>query len=55
MKNLLFALIISILFFSCAKEQDPFLISKQNIGSLTDSTQVKDLKVVFSNDSIKRV
>jgi hypothetical protein len=54
MKNLLFALIISILFFSCAKEQDPFLISKQNIGSLTDSTQVKDLKVVFSNDSIKR-
>lgn len=54
MKKLLFALIITSLFFSCKKEQDPFLISKQNIGFLTDSTQVKDLKVVFSNDSIKR-
>jgi hypothetical protein len=54
MKKLLFALIISSLFFSCEKEQDPFLISKQNIGSLTDSTQVKDLKIIFSNDSIKR-
>ena len=54
MKKLLFALIISSLFFSCENEQDPFLISKQNIGSLTDSTQVKDLKIIFSNDSIKR-
>ena len=54
MKKLLFALIITGLFISCKKEQDPFLISKQNIGFLTDSTQVKDLKVVFSNDSIKR-
>ena len=54
MKKLLFALIITGLFISCKKEQDPFLISKQNIGFLTDSTQVKDLKVVFSKDSIKR-
>ena len=54
MKKLLFTLIISSLFFSCENEQDPFLISKQNIGSLTDSTQVKDLKIIFSNDSIKR-
>ena len=54
MKKLIFALIITSLFFTCTNEQDPFLISKQNIGLLTDSTQVKDLKIVFSNDSIKK-
>lgn len=54
MKKIFFALIISGLISSCVKEQDPFSISKQNIGSLTDSTQVKDLKIVFSNDSIKK-
>lgn len=36
----------------CKKEQDPFQIAKQNIGFLTDSTQVKDLESVFINDSI---
>ncbi|MDT0559645.1 hypothetical protein RM697_13375 [Ichthyenterobacterium sp. W332] len=40
---------------SCAKkEQDPFEIAKQNVGLLTDSTQVKDLDMVFVNDSISR-
>lgn len=41
-------------FVSCTaeKKQDPFQISKQNIGLLTDSTQVKDLKDVFPNDSL---
>jgi hypothetical protein len=29
-----------------------FLVSKNNIGLLTDTTQVKDLKMVFPNDSI---
>ena len=53
----LFALIIIVLAFqSCQKEQDLFLISKQNIGLLTDSTQVKAIDVVYANDSIvKRV
>lgn len=40
------------MFTSCKKEQDPFQIGKQHIGLLTDSTQVKDLEVIFSNDSI---
>ena len=47
------ALIVS-LCSSCEKETDPFLITKQNIGFLTDSTQVKDLKSIFQNDSIYR-
>lgn len=53
MKKYIFCLVtITILVFSCKKEQDPFLIGKQNIGLLTDSTQVKDLELAFPNDSI---
>jgi hypothetical protein len=44
--------ILSLLIIGCKKEQDPFLINKQSVGLLTDSTQVKDLKLVFPNDSI---
>lgn len=42
------------LIISCKteKKQDPFQISKQHIGLLTDSTQVKDLEYAFPNDSI---
>jgi hypothetical protein len=40
------------LIISCKKEQDPFLVGNQHIGLLTDSTQVKDLELVFPNDSI---
>nr|WP_321247611.1 hypothetical protein [uncultured Psychroserpens sp.] len=54
MKNLLTILVLTILMVSCTseKEQNPFLIQKQNIGLLTDSTQVKDLELVFAKDSI---
>ena len=56
MKQLLALIIIGLIFQSCKKEQDPFLISKQNIGLLTDSTQVQNLETIYINDSIvKRV
>jgi hypothetical protein len=51
-KSFLYLTILSLIFASCSKEQDPFQIGKQNIGLLTDSTQVKDLKAIFSKDSI---
>lgn len=51
-KTILLLTAVVSLFSSCKKEINPFLISKQNIGYLTDSTQVKDLKSVFINDSI---
>ena len=54
MKKLLIVLILFSVIYSCKREQDLFLISKQNIGLLTDSTQVKELKNIFINDSIKR-
>lgn len=53
MKNTLLTLIaLLFIFTSCKKEQDPFQIGKQHIGFLTDSTQVKDLDVIFNSDSI---
>lgn len=53
MRKTIFALLtISIITTSCNKEIDPFSISKQNIGLLTDSTQVKDLETIYAKDSI---
>ena len=43
---------LTLLVLSCKKEQNPFEISKQHIGLLTDSTQVKDLKHIYTNDSL---
>ena len=54
-KKLLFFSIISIALASCSKPQDPFEIGKRYVGLLTDSTQVKDLKLVFPQDSIATV
>lgn len=51
-KSVLSLIILTLCLTSCKKEQDPFQIGKYHIGLLTDSTQVKDLKLVFSNDSI---
>ena len=53
MKKSIFSLIIFVLLFSsCKKEIDPFFVYKNNIGFLTDSTQVKDLKNTFPQDSV---
>ncbi|WP_109299878.1 hypothetical protein [Aquimarina sp. AU474] len=51
-------LLISILFFSCQKEveQDPFEISNNRVGLLTNEVKVHQLDSIFANDSIaKRV
>jgi len=52
MKHLITTLSISLLLIGCQKPQDPFSVKKQNIGLLTDSTQVKDLEIVFASDSV---
>ncbi|WP_248722230.1 hypothetical protein [Seonamhaeicola sp. ML3] len=53
-KSILSLIVLSLFLVSCNNEQDPFEISKQHVGLLTDSTQVKDLKTIFVNDSISR-
>lgn len=55
-KSLVLIALLLVFCVACNKEQDPFEISKQHVGLLTDSTQVKDLKLVFPHDSIvKRI
>lgn len=53
-KQLSVIAIVAFMITSCTteKKQDPFQLGKQNVGLLTDSTQVKDLQLVFANDSI---
>lgn len=53
MRNILCAALIAALtLVSCKKEQDPFLISKGQIGNLTKDITVKQLDSVFAMDSI---
>jgi len=54
LKKYLSIIVLIILFTACEKEQNPYLISKQNIGFLTDSSQVMDLNTIFINDSITK-
>lgn len=56
MKNQIVILMLCVALLSgCAKKApDPFLIQKSHIGLLTDSTTVRDLDVVFPNDSVVR-
>lgn len=51
-KPLFSLLILALLIVSCKKEPNTFKIGKQHVGLLNDSTQVKDLKLIFSKDSI---
>jgi hypothetical protein len=51
-KSIFTLLIITILFSSCKKEEDPFLVQKNSIGFLSDTTQIRNLKMAFPNDSI---
>lgn len=54
MKYNFLAIIVTILIASCSQSPDVNLISKQSIGLLTDSTQVRDLQSTFPNDSISK-
>lgn len=52
-KNFLFiSLIACSLFLSCEKEQDPFLISANSVGSLTRDIKINELDSIFASDSI---
>ncbi|WP_298236825.1 hypothetical protein [uncultured Algibacter sp.] len=51
-KPFLVIIVFLLFFIACKNEKDPFHISKQHVGFLTDSTQVKDLEVIFAKDSL---
>lgn len=55
MKKLLFTLVVTlILFSSCGRDQDPFVIDQTRVGLITQETQVRELDSLFANDSIVR-
>lgn len=55
MKKLIFTPILLLLILtSCSNSIDTFSVAKNNIGLLTDSTQVKDLSSIFIKDSISK-
>ena len=56
-KNSIVVLFLSLVIVSCSpeKKQDPFLIAKHNVGTLTDSTKVSELELVFANDSVVKM
>jgi len=45
---------IALTFFNCNNDADPYIISKHNVGLLTDSTQVSELKYIYETDSIAK-
>ena len=53
-KNSLYILFFSVFFFSCEKEQDPFLITANSIGMLNKDVRLNQLDSVFTQDSIVR-
>lgn len=53
-KNSLLLFIIPLLYISCDKEQDPYLISPTSIGLLTKDVKLHELDSVFAEDSIVR-
>ena len=52
MKYLIILVLTTFLLIGCENPQDPFGVQKQNVGLLTDSTQVKDLEMIYPSDSI---
>ncbi len=51
-KSIISFILITFFLLSCKKEEDPFLVTKKSVGLLTDSTQVKGLKMAFVKDSV---
>ena len=54
MKHYLSLVTLLGLFVACEKSIDPFMISSNSVGFLTDSTMIKELKTVFINDSLSK-
>ena len=43
---------IGIIFTSCQKKTDPFLVTPTSVGELTNTSTVSELETIFANDSI---
>lgn len=54
-KTLLLGIFAALLFTQCAKEKDPFLIGKGEIGPLTKSVKMMEVDSIFKTDSIVKL
>lgn len=52
--NFYYIIGLCFLITSCNSKPDPYLVSNQSVGALTDSTTVSELKKIFINDSITK-
>lgn len=52
MRKILLFILPAILFISCEKETNPFLITKNQVGSLTRNIRINQLDSIYANDSI---
>ena len=52
MKKILILLLGFALFTACQTKSDEFVIKNKQVGKLTDSTTVAQMKVIYQNDSI---
>ena len=53
MKKILLFILSCFFIISCTNEKDPFLITKNSIGQVSDTTMIKDLIQILKNDSIR--
>ena len=51
MKKIIALVVLSFIFIQCSKQED-ILIAKNQVGKLNNKTQIKDLDILFKNDSI---
>lgn len=54
-KHYLPFIIISLFILSCAKKEDPFLVSKGQIGKLTKEINIGQLDSIYKKDSVVKV
>lgn len=52
MKKLLALTITALAFIQCAKKEDPFLIQKDRIGTISKAYTIKQIDSVLVNDSV---
>jgi len=52
MKNILFIILIMAGLTACQKEDNSYIIKNKQVGKLTDSTTVAQMKILYQNDSI---
>ena len=53
MNKIIILLVAITIIVSCSNEKDPYLISKNSIGHVSDTTIIKDLILIFKNDSVR--